>query len=211
MPIIASVTLNKLPETVFSIINYFRKKDDIEIITIDINGYLFYKYRGMLFVRRAISHTFFRKDMHLLKNYLDYIIHYLAREDSLAWTRTVFIMEIIIDLRRSTGSTFTIVIEISNEENRGIGHIKVKPLLGEGEEEEDKTLNEEIINKDSELPEEIEEIDSLVEEEDLKKIAPIDIYRIFTPKEVNEILEIFKRFGAKYIISDTEEEDYILS
>jgi len=210
MPIIASIPLNKLSDAVYYVINFIKKNEGLAILSVDINGYLFYKYRGMLFVRRGISHTFFRKDFHLLKNYLDYIINYLASENEIAWTKTVFIMEILIDILRNDELNFSIIIEINNDSANDYGNLKIRPYF-KNEKEEKALMQEYEEEKELEsFPSDILSIDKLIEREDMKKISPIDIYKVLTPREINEIISILKKLGAKCTISDLDEDSYQL-
>lgn len=204
MPISATLSLRKLVDAINLVINFFKKKTDTAISTVDVNGYLFYKYRGMLFVRRGITHTFFRKDLHLIKNYLEYIINYLASENAVTWTRTVFVMEILIELERENGQKSSLVIEINNEGVNDYSQLKIKPLESE-ENKQDELKGEEKVETHSPLPSEIEELDEIITKEDMDKIAPIDIYKVLTPREVDELIKRMKKLGVNCTI--TEEND----
>ncbi|MGQ4892426.1 MAG: hypothetical protein ACP6IP_08065 [Candidatus Njordarchaeia archaeon] len=204
MPITANVKLNRIVDSVHLVITYFKKKKDIDILSVDINGYLFYKYRGMLFVRRGITHTFFKKDLHLLKNYLEYIINYLANENAVAWTRTVFVMEILLDLVREKKQRFGIVIEVNNEGIKDYGQVRIKPFISEKNEKKTAKENEEKPTNGN-MPSDILEIDDIIEHEDMNKIAPIDVYSVLTPREVEELMNMLRKIGINCTITNEEE------
>ncbi len=203
MPIVARARIDKLSETIFLIINFFRSKREFEITSIDVNGYLFYKYRGTLFVRKGVSNTFFPKEMHLLKNYLDYIINYLNNENRIAWTRTVIVLEITIDILTKDYKNIGIILEVSNEEIDSYGQIIVRPLINEDAKNEEE--NEPIDGTSPSYPQDIVEIDELIVKEDLQKISPIDIFQILTLKEVNELIRLLKKKGAFAKVADESE------
>ncbi len=203
MPIIAKIKIDKLSEIIFLIINFFRSKKEFEITSIDVNGYLFYKYRGTLFVRKGVSNTFFPKEMHLLKNYLDYIINYLTNENKMAWTRTVIVLEITIDILTKDSKNIGIILEVSNEEIDNYGQIIVRPLINEDAQNNEE--NEPIEGTSSNYPRDVMEIDELIVREDLQKISPIDIFQILTLKEVNELIGQLKKKGAYAKVADESE------
>ncbi len=203
MPIIAKIKIDKLSEIIFLIINFFRSKKEFEITSIDVNGYLFYKYRGTLFVRKGVSNTFFPKEMHLLKNYLDYIINYLTNENKMAWTRTVIVLEITIDILTKDSKNIGIILEVSNEEIDNYGQIIVRPLINEDAQNNEE--NEPIEGTSSNYPRDVMDIDELIVREDLQKISPIDIFQILTLKEVNELISQLKKKGAYAKVADESE------
>ncbi len=203
MPIIAKIKIDKLSEIIFLIINFFRSKKEFEITSIDVNGYLFYKYRGTLFVRKGVSNTFFPKEMHLLKNYLDYIINYLTNENKMAWTRTVIVLEITIDILTKDSKNIGIILEVSNEEIDNYGQIIVRPLINEDAQNNEE--NEPIEGTSSNYPRDVMEIDELIVREDLQKISPIDIFQILTLREVNELIGQLKKKGAYAKVADESE------
>ncbi len=202
MPIVANVPIKKLAETILFIIDFFDKRPDSKVENIDVSGYLFYKYRGTLFVRRGVSNTFMRNEKGILKNYIEYIINYLANENRMAWTRTVIALEISISVRKSNNESFVVIVEVSNEKIDEWGNLKIKPFILN---ENDKSLKKQIQDTQHGKKDLISEIDDIIIEEDLRKITSIDLFNILTPKDLNDLINMLKKIGVMAIIKEEEE------
>jgi len=204
MPIVANVPIKKLAETVIVIIDFFDKQDNSRVENIDVSGYLFYKYRGTLFVRRGVSNTFMRNEKGILKNYIEYIINYLANENRMAWTRTVIALEISIAIKRNADENFVIVIEVSNEKIDEWGNLIIRPFII-SEDKERKRFHRDIDLNDSEIGDPLSEIDNIIIEEDLRKITSIDLFSILTPKDLNDLLNELRKMGVMALVKEENE------
>jgi len=202
MPIVANVPLKKLPETILFIIDFFDKQSDSKVENIDVSGYLFYKYRGTLFVRRGVSNTFMRNEIGILKNYIEYIINYLANENRMAWTRTVIALEISIAVRRGNNDSFVVIVEVSNEKIDEWGNLRIKPFILN---EDNKTIKKQIHDTQNEKKDIMTEIDDIIIEEDMRKITSIDLFNILTPKDLYDLINMLKKIGVTAIIKEEEE------
>lgn len=206
MPISARLPSNKIISAVFSILEYIRNHRDIKMRSIKINGYFLYRYRGILLVRKGFSDVIIIHDFNAVKRYLLHVINSVLRSDYVTWTKTTGLVEIIIDVHR-VAKKGLVILEATNDVSGTMGTLNLKVIIHEKKREEKKTLSEIRPPLLGSEPLSVEKIDEIIIEEDLKKLAPIDVYEFFDAKDVDEILRIISKNNGVATIIETSEED----
>ncbi|MHA1615758.1 MAG: hypothetical protein ACTSX9_00365 [Candidatus Njordarchaeales archaeon] len=203
MPILARIPPEKVIDAALALISYFRSLKNLVIHDMQINGYFLYRYRGILLVRKGISDVLLLNDFDAVKKYLVYVMRSVLRSDLITWAKTAGLVEIIMNVNREKKYGF-IVLEVSNEEQISRGNLRIRVIL---RDHKDKQSNKNILKENGGTSTDslINEIDELVYQEDLRDIAPLDIYEFFKPKEIEEILSLIAKFGGVSVLIDYEE------
>ena len=206
MPIVARIPPAKLIQTVLSIIDYFRKNPHFKIKSMKLNGYFLFRYRGVLLVRKGFSDVIIVHDFDAVKRYLIHVMENVLRGDYVTWTKTIGMVELIIDIKRKDKHGL-IVLETTNDLEREDGNLNLKvitPKTSNKDEEETPDIKSSLMDNTKEL---VDIIDEIIINEDLKKLVPIDIYKLLSSNDVNAILDIISRNnGVASIVENVNSE-----
>ena len=188
---------------IIELLDLIKKNKEIKMISIKINGYFLYRYRGILLVRKGFSDVLIVHDYNAIRRYLMHVVNNVLRSDYILWAKTSGLVEIIIEAEKKNKSGI-IFIEASNDKLNEHGNFLIRVITHRDIEKEYKE-NAQNFNYSldhSSSREMINEIDEMIIKEDLKKLTPIDIYDFFEVNEVEELINILSKNSESVSISD---------
>lgn len=206
MPIIAHVKVNKINKVVVDVLDSIRQNRKIKMISIKINGYFLYRYRGILLVRKGFSDALIIHDYSAVRKYLMHVINSVLRNDYILWAKTSGLVEIIIEAEKKN-KTGIIFIEASNDKLNENGNFMLRVITHKKIEDKLKKLRPESnkINSPvsaSSAKEMINAFDEIIINEDLRKLTPIDIYDFFDVGDVEKLINTISKNSDLVFISD---------